>query len=129
MFGAGEGNRTLVSALGRPYSTIEPHPLPTATPLPNQNPPRNCFRHLHSAFSVRCSMFPVASPRVFPNRRLPPTRERFRWPYPRLPMQPRHHVRIGKNQHFFVGGQRLRTLAEEFLRQLAHFRPAHAELE
>jgi hypothetical protein len=25
--GAGEGNRTLVSALGRPYSTIEPHPL------------------------------------------------------------------------------------------------------
>src|SRR5687767_4762473 len=27
--GAGEGNRTLVSALGRPHSTIEPHPLPT----------------------------------------------------------------------------------------------------
>jgi hypothetical protein len=26
--GAGEGNRTLVSALGRPHSTIEPHPLP-----------------------------------------------------------------------------------------------------
>ena len=25
--GAGEGNRTLVSALGRPHSTIEPHPL------------------------------------------------------------------------------------------------------
>src|SRR5450432_1319886 len=24
--GAGEGNRTLVSALGRPHSTIEPHP-------------------------------------------------------------------------------------------------------
>ena len=28
MNGAGEGNRTLVSALGRPRSTIEPHPLP-----------------------------------------------------------------------------------------------------
>ncbi len=28
--GAGEGNRTLVSALGRPHSTIEPHPLPAA---------------------------------------------------------------------------------------------------
>ncbi len=27
MNGAGEGNRTLVSALGRPHSTIEPHPL------------------------------------------------------------------------------------------------------
>ena len=27
--GAGEGNRTLVSALGRPHSTIEPHPPPT----------------------------------------------------------------------------------------------------
>ena len=26
MNGAGEGNRTLVSALGRPHSTIEPHP-------------------------------------------------------------------------------------------------------
>jgi hypothetical protein len=27
MNGAGEGNRTLVSALGRPHTTIEPHPL------------------------------------------------------------------------------------------------------
>jgi RNA polymerase sigma-70 factor (ECF subfamily) len=26
VIGAGEGNRTLVSALGRPHSTIEPHP-------------------------------------------------------------------------------------------------------
>ena len=26
--GAGEGNRTLVSGLGSPHSTIEPHPLP-----------------------------------------------------------------------------------------------------
>ena len=28
MNGAGEGNRTLVSGLGSPHSTIEPHPLP-----------------------------------------------------------------------------------------------------
>ena len=28
--GAGEGNRTLVSGLGSPRSTIEPHPLPVA---------------------------------------------------------------------------------------------------
>jgi hypothetical protein len=27
--GAGEGNRTLVSGLGSPHSTIEPHPRPT----------------------------------------------------------------------------------------------------
>ena len=26
--GAGEGNRTLVSGLGSPHSTIEPHPRP-----------------------------------------------------------------------------------------------------
>ena len=34
MNGAGEGNRTLVSALGRPHSTIEPHP-PILTPTTN----------------------------------------------------------------------------------------------
>jgi hypothetical protein len=28
VIGAGEGNRTLVSGLGSPHSTIEPHPLP-----------------------------------------------------------------------------------------------------
>ena len=26
--GAGEGNRTLISGLGSPHSTTEPHPLP-----------------------------------------------------------------------------------------------------
>jgi hypothetical protein len=35
MNGAGEGNRTLVSALGRPHSTIEPHPL-TSTFISNR---------------------------------------------------------------------------------------------
>ena len=28
VFGAGEGNRTLISGLGSPHSTTEPHPLP-----------------------------------------------------------------------------------------------------
>src|SRR5438034_11063347 len=31
--GAGEGNRTLVSGLGSPRSTIEPHPLPATGAL------------------------------------------------------------------------------------------------
>ena len=49
--GAGEGNRTLVSALGRPHSTIEPHPRSrshgrsalTLLVLPESGPPSNCF--------------------------------------------------------------------------------------
>ncbi len=37
---AGEGNRTLVSALGRPHSTIEPHPPPLRFGM--VSPPKIC---------------------------------------------------------------------------------------
>src|ERR1022692_2826911 len=59
--GAGEGNRTLVSALGRPHSTIEPHPQMSVRPLTERILPGNCF-------SAR-------SARVLPDGILPPIRQ------------------------------------------------------
>src|SRR6185295_15917634 len=44
--GAGEGNRTLVSGLGSPRSTIEPHPRPKR---------RNCYQSASGGASLPCA--------------------------------------------------------------------------
>jgi hypothetical protein len=46
--GAGEGNRTLVSALGRPHSTIEPHPPMSSRCLAKNISTGNCISSLLS---------------------------------------------------------------------------------
>jgi hypothetical protein len=47
--GAGEGNRTLVSGLGSPHSTIEPHPLlsPEFIPPILIGKPHSCIGRLN----------------------------------------------------------------------------------
>src|SRR3954466_13761743 len=61
--GAGEGNRTLVSALGRPYSTIEPHPRPTGKPVTKASRPRNCSFARKPFFNARICESPPATAR------------------------------------------------------------------
>ena len=46
--GAGEGNRTLVSALGRPHSTIEPHPRGSPLFLYQNHPIRATVQFLRA---------------------------------------------------------------------------------
>jgi hypothetical protein len=56
--GAGEGNRTLVSGLGSPHSTIEPHPLPMIALSDVLGLITNDFSFCNTGFLV-CAEFPI----------------------------------------------------------------------
>ena len=61
--GAGEGNRTLVSGLGSPHSTIEPHPLLSPPEYPS---PRSFGKRVLSV-----CRFQFSAPGFAPNSFLP----------------------------------------------------------
>ncbi len=76
MNGAGEGNRTLISGLGSPHSTTEPHPL--SLRFSAASPPSLCY---HLPFSLarraRFVIEPVARPAFLLVSNLPPAGNRF----------------------------------------------------